>query len=359
MNTLSQISLTQFRNYRQATFPFPRPVTCITGANGSGKTTLLDAAYYLCYTKSYFTAQQQHSVQTGTEGFRLQGTFTQEGGKGETVTCKWQAGKKEVSANGVAYEKIADHIGKWAAVMIAPDDLELINGGSEGRRRWIDSILGQTDRRYLDALLDYQRVLLQRNAWLKRQAFAPSTDSLELDFYNSRLDAAAGYLHAQRSGFMAAFLPLLDQFYHQLSAGREVPRIAYNSDLHERPLIFWLQEGLQSDLRLQRTQRGTHRDDLEFSLDGLGVKNFGSQGQKKSFLFALKLAQYAYLNMEMGHLPLLLLDDVFEKLDQQRMEALLRIIRGPGFGQVLLTDTHEARVREAFGEDEGIGFIGL
>lgn len=357
MNTLQKITLVQFRNYSQAVFTFPHAITCIAGPNGSGKTNLLDAVYYLCYTKSYFSSSHQLSVRSGTDGFRVEGILEQQERR-ELIACKWQAGKKEVTADGVPYERLTDHIGKYAAVMIAPDDLELINDGSELRRKWVDSILGQTSRAYLESLMQYQRVLQQRNAWLKMQAVRP-TDSVALDFYNQQLSGHGTFIYEQRRAFMEHFLPLVTPFYQQLSGGREEINLVYGSDLDHKPLAQWLQEGLQQDLRLQRTTRGIHKDDWEFRLNDALVRQFGSQGQKKSFLFALKLAQHAYLSRELGLVPILLLDDIFEKLDQSRIEALLRIIRGPGFGQVLLTDTHPERVRAAFGPDAEMECIEL
>lgn len=358
MNSLKHITLIQFRNYPSAEFDFQADISCITGPNGSGKTNLLDAVYYLCYTKSYFSAYQQNSVQKGLDGFRIEGRFIHKGSP-ETISCKWKQGKKEVFANGVEYERITDHIGKYAAVMIAPDDMELINEGSEQRRRWVDSILGQTDKEYLERLLRYQRILLQRNAWLKLNSLNPPSNSTELEYYNREMAADGTYIHEHRKTFLAAFLPLINDYYHQLSGGKEQIGVNYESDLSTKPLAAWLEEGFQHDLRLQRTLRGIHKDDWEFMLDGSALKTFGSQGQKKSFLFAMKLAQFSYLSRELGHIPILLLDDIFEKLDQNRMEALLSVIRGPGFGQVILTDTHEGRVREAFGKEAQLHFIKL
>ena len=358
MNTINKISLVQFRNYSTAAFGFEAPVTCITGPNGSGKTNLLDAVYYLCYTKSYFSAYQQNSVQSGLDGFRVTGMFDKRG-KPETISCKWKTGKKEIFKDNVEYEKITDHIGAYSAVMIAPDDTELINEHSELRRKWVDGILSQVHREYLEKLMHYQRVLLQRNAWLKMQAFKPAHEYTELEYYNAELAAAGTYIYEQRSAFLREFLPLLNDFYHRLSNGNEVIVVTYTSDLARQPLLNWLEKDLQHDLRYQRTLRGIHKDDWDFRLNGMALKQFGSQGQKKSFLFALKLAQYAYLATALGHLPILLLDDIFEKLDQSRMESLLRIIRGDGFGQVILTDTHPERIRQAFGADAEIGFIYL
>lgn len=358
LTSIKHITLLQFRNYSSASFSFNTPITCITGANGSGKTNLLDAAYYLCYTKSYFSAYQQNTVKNGTDGFRVEGIF-EKNAQTEQIACKWKQGKKEVFTNGTEYDKPADHIGKYAAVMIAPDDMELINSGGELRRKWVDSILGQVDRTYLEKLLHYQKVLLQRNAWLKMQALKPSADRVALEYYNAQLADCGAYLYQCRKTFIADFIPLLQRFYHELSGGIETISIVYESDLQEKSLDKWFEECFQQDIRQQRTTRGVHRDDWDFNINGIAIKNFASQGQKKSFLFALKLAQHAYLNRVLGHMPILLLDDIFEKLDQNRMEALLRIIQGSEFGQVMLTDTHAERVRSAFGNAATINFIHL
>ena len=355
---LKKIALIQFRNYPASVFEFHHPVTCITGPNGSGKTNLLDAVYYLCYTKSYFSALQQNSVQMGTDGFRITGSFHIKD-TDETISCKWKAAKKEVFKNDVAYEKFTDHIGRYSAVMIAPDDTELINAGSEPRRRWVDSILGQVDKAYLEKLMHYQRILLQRNAWLKMQAIKPANDYTELEYYDAQLADDGTYIYQQRVIFLQSFLPLLNEFYHRLSGGKEAIQVHYCSDVANRPMTDLLQQGLENDLRLQRTLKGIHKDDWEFSLNGMALKQFGSQGQKKSFLFALKLGQYAYLSKALGHLPILLLDDIFEKLDQSRMEALLRIICHKNFGQVILTDTHPERIKQAFSGGKEAGFIFL
>lgn len=356
MKRLKKITLAQFRNYSAASFQFSERITCITGPNGSGKTNLLDAIYYLCYTKSYFSAYQQNTAQNGTDGFRVSGEFEQDE-RVEGISCKWQQGKKEVAANGVEYEKITDHIGKYAAVMIAPDDLELLNGSSEQRRKWVDSILCQTDRDYMESLMQYQRVLQQRNAWLKQEAIKPKNDYTTLDFYNEKLATDGTYIYQCRQQFLQVLLPSLNEYYHRLSQGREELGVQYNSHLHNAPMDKLLKESLPHDLQLQRTLKGIHRDDWDFALDGLALKQYASQGQKKSFLFALKLAQYTYLEQQQGSQPMLLLDDIFEKLDNGRIRALLAIISSPsGAGQVFLTDTDKARVAEAFGGVE-VGYI--
>lgn len=355
MSTIRKITLTQFRNYEQASFELPHTLTCITGPNGAGKTNLLDAVYYLCYTKSYFTAYQQHCMQHDAEGFRVEGIFDK-GEMSETISCIWRNGKKEIQSNGIAYDQAADHIGKYAAVIIAPDDMELINGRSAVRRKWMDSILGQVDSKYLLYLMAAQQVLQQRNAWLKRNiSYADAT----LDYYDRCLSTYGSYLHEQRKAFMASFLPLLAQYYHHLSGGRETITISYQSDLHQQSMEQWLHNTLQQDLQLQRTTRGIHRDDLDIHTDGISLRNFGSQGQKKTGLFALKLAQYAFLKQTLQHAPILLLDDVFEKLDEQRMDALLRLVKEDEFGQVILTDTHQERVQQVFHDYDAMGYISI
>lgn len=356
---ISQLTLLNFRCFDTGQFAFSTAVTCISGANGSGKTALLDAVYYLCYTKSYFTAQQQQIVRYGQDGFRLEGSMEGAKDRKERIAIKWQSGKKEISANGVFFERTAAYIGSYAAVIIAPDDLELINGGSEGRRRWIDSILAQTDKPYLEALLQYQRVLIQRNAWLKQENNSGGKSTAELDYYNRLLSESGHIMYALRYQFLDTFAPLLSEYHQALSGGKEQPSIQYQSDLHQQSVHVLLSQSLQNDLRLQRTSKGIHKDELLLNLNGNSVKTFGSQGQKKSFLFAMKLAQYRYLSKIMAAKPILLLDDVFEKLDQTRMEALLNIIKSEDFGQVILTDTHKDRVQLAFGEEKDLQFISL
>ncbi len=355
--TLRKIRLTQYRNYPSAAFTFSAPIVCITGSNGSGKTNLLDAIYYLCYTKSYFTATQQNSAQQGFDGFRIEGVFEHATDGFEEIVCKWKAGKKEVFHDDVPYEKVTDHIGRYAAVMIAPDDLEIVNGGSDVRRKWMDGILCQTDKTYFDHLLQYQRVLIQRNAWLKMYGLNPPSATAELEYYNAQLAFLGKYLHDGRDRFVREFLPLLEEFYRKLSSGMECISLHYQSDQYAQPLLQALEASMHNDCRLQRTTRGSHKDDLTFVFDGKDLKTFGSQGQKKTYLFALKLAQHAFLTNQLHFSPILLLDDIFEKLDQQRMEALLRILEGGAFEQVFLTDTHANRVSAAFGQTDKLQFV--
>jgi DNA replication and repair protein RecF len=255
--------------------------------------------------------------------------------------------------------KSRHHIGRYAAVMIAPDDIEMINEGSELRRKFMDGILSQCNKAYLEHLLQYQKVLVQRNAWLKLYNSGGRADNTSLEYYNQLLSVSGNYLFTERKKFLSDFQPLLHRYYTLLSGGSERPEIRYQSDLFQQSAERLLEDHLQQDIRYQRTLRGVHKDDLTFLLDELSVKSYASQGQKKSFLFSLKLAQAEYIRMHLHQSPILLLDDIFEKLDQQRMQALLSIIRSPVFRQVLLTDTHEQRISETFGKDHPLGFIRL
>jgi DNA replication and repair protein RecF len=243
--------------------------------------------------------------------------------------------------------------------MIAPDDLELINEGSELRRKWVDSILCQVDKTYFEYLIRYQKVILQRNAWLKNEADKPTGQFYALEYYNQQLAESGDYMYHRRQMFTTQFLPLLTRYYSRLSGDQEQVQILYNSDLHECSLLQWLDNSLQHDLRLQRTARGVHKDDFIFLINEQPLRHFGSQGQKKSFLFALKLAQYEFIAKNLQQTPILLLDDVFEKLDQQRMESLIAIISDEHFGQVILTDTHAGRVAAAFHDGVAVQHLAI
>ena len=355
---INNISLTQFKNYQQAQFAFNAPIVCITGRNGSGKTNLLDAIYTLFYTKSYFSSQQSFIASWDTDGYRIDAQL-ERAQETHSLILKFKQQKRSIIHNGVELEKLTDHIGSFAAVMIAPDDIGLINEGGEWRRKWMDGILSQLDAAYLQSLLSYQHLQVQRNAWLKQQAQFANADTTVLAYYNQEMHTAAAYIFNKRSEFLSQFMPLLQSYYEQLSASKEHVQLYYKSDLQTQSLLQWLEKELYHDVRLQRTNKGIHKDDLVFSLQGQSLKQFGSQGQKKSFLFALKLAQYHFIKENMQQTPILLLDDVFEKLDNERMEALLGIISGPKFGQVLLTDTDPKRLERAFSEQAAVQYIAL
>jgi len=344
MPGLKKISITQFKNYDFSTFNFTERVVGICGLNGKGKTNLLDAIYYLCFTKSYFTKTDSMNVQFDKDGFRLEGFF-----EGDKIVCIHRgAGKKEFYLNDVEYTKFSEHIGKFPAVMIAPDDVELITGGSEERRRYIDTVLSQVDHSYLQQLIVYNKVLQQRNSLLKRFAEQGKTDWPLLEVVDEQLVQPGNYIYQKRKDFTAALIPLVQQFYQQIAGNDEAVTLQYESQLNSTDFNALLNQCREKDFILQRSNGGIHKDDILIQLNGNVFKNTASQGQRKSLLFALKLAEFEMLKGDKGFAPLLLLDDVFEKLDDRRMQHLLHRVCNENDGQVLITDTHKERLEQAF-----------
>lgn len=366
MLQLTKISITQFKNYNFSSFNFTERVIGICGLNGRGKTNLLDAIYYCCFTKSYFSKTDGLNVQFDNDGFRLEassisskgggnlGDISEDVSKGEKqkfneIICIYRvSGKKEVLLNGVAYEKLSHHIGKFPAVMIAPDDIELIMDGSEERRRFMDIVLSQVDAEYLQQLMVYNKVLLQRNSLLKRFAEQGKTDWPLLEVLDEQLMAPGDFIYGKRKIFTEELIPLVKKFYEQIADNNEMVAVQYDSQLHENSFYDLLNNYRQKDFLLQRSNAGIHKDELLFRLNGQPFKTTASQGQRKSLLFALKLAEFELLKADKGFAPLLLLDDVFEKLDDNRMQQLLHWVCNENEGQVFITDTHRERLAEAF-----------
>ena len=345
---LNHISLVQFKNYGSADFSFEAPVIAITGRNGVGKTYLLDAIYYLCFTKSYFGTSDQAQVQTGMQGFRVAGKLSNDEAGYDVDIILRENGKKEISCSGALYEKFSAHIGKFPAVMIAPDDIELINGSSEIRRRFLDTILCQTDSDYLQTLIRYNKILQQRNSYLKQAYLLKKRDGALLDTIDEQLAAEGTVIFQKRKDFSPLFREHILNYYKEVAGVPETADFRYESLLEQQPLAELLSQAREKDYLLQRTQFGIHRDNLELDLEGQPFKNRGSQGQKKSLLFALKLAEATTLAEKKGFSPILLLDDVFEKLDALRMENLLNHICHKMNAQIFLTDTHPERINSIF-----------
>jgi DNA replication and repair protein RecF len=354
---LEKIILTNFKNYASQTLVFGERLNAFVGLNGMGKTNVLDAIYYLCMCKSYFLSSDSDVILRGGDFLRLEGLFKKNSQR-EKIVAKVQARRKKVfERNDTPYSVLSEHIGFLPIVMIAPDDTELVKDGSEERRRFLDNTLSQLDNVYLTHLIFYNRVLEQRNSLLKKYANTEGGD-LEnlLAIYDTQMLPSATYIFQKRQQFVQDFEPIFNSMYQKISDARENVKIVYDSQLHtdgtsrdnrEGVENLWL-KSREKDKVLQRTTAGIHRDDLSFEMGGKSVKKFGSQGQLKSFVIALKLAQYEILRGVKIEPPILLLDDIFDKLDEERVKNLLQLIINQAYGQIFITDTHEERVKEIF-----------
>jgi DNA replication and repair protein RecF len=348
MLSLQKITLTHFKNYDIASYNFEKQVVGICGLNGKGKTNLLDAIYYCCFTKSYFTSSDILNINFIKDGFRLEAQFDNNDTPQKIIAIHRGTSKKEFSLNDLPYTKLAAHIGLLPAVIIAPDDVEIIIGGSEGRRRYLDTVICQLDNEYLQQLIIYNKVLQQRNGLLKRFAEQRSIDKDLLEIINKQLTDPAKIIFEKRTFYCNKLIPLIEQFYKDIAQNDEVIKFFYNSQLQQEPMENLLQKVFDRDCMLQRTSVGIHKDEIQFTLNEQAFKTIASQGQRKSLLFALKLAQYQLLKDDKTFSPLLLLDDVFEKLDEKRMERLLHWVCIENKGQVFITDTHKQRLLSIF-----------
>lgn len=351
----SRIVLTDYKNYQVRSFDFSQRIVGISGRNGKGKTNLLDAINYLCFTKSYFSKSDTQNVRFDAPGFRLEATLTGwNDHQDQQLVCVYRVnGKKEFSVNEVPYEKFSHHVGKFPCVMIAPDDIEMITGGSEERRRYLDTLISQVDARYLQLLMAYNKILLQRNSLLKNETVIAGRGNDLLDILTKQLIEPGNEIHRIREEYAARLMPLINEFYHEISGSSEYICLSYYSPLQSGSFEQLLSASMQKDRILQRTNVGVHKDDLFFLLGDKPFRSVASQGQRKSLLFACKLAEFDMLRQKKGFAPFLLLDDVFEKLDETRMRNLLNFVCCSNDGQVFITDTHEDRLRAAlsqFGE---------
>ncbi len=342
---LTGIRLKQFKNYDKANLTFGDFLNCIVGLNGMGKTNLLEAIYYLCMCKSNRNIPDYSLIKEGGTFFRIDGQFYQSADKAKSVVAKIQKGKKKVfEKNGNEYDRLSEHVGQFPVVFISPDDHILITGGSEERRRYLDNTLAQIDAQYLQSLLLYNRVLKQRNALLKQMQDGYKVSYSLIDTYNEQLYPVAAYIFQRRVDFNHQLIPVFQSYYRAISSGKEQADCTYESALHQESLQQLLEKSKSKDLALGRTTEGIHRDDLLLTLNGLPARKLASQGQLKSFLLALRLAQYAVLRVEKGTQPLLLLDDIFDKLDERRVEHLIKVLKDDAFGQVFITDAFKNRL---------------
>ncbi|UOQ54160.1 DNA replication/repair protein RecF [Hymenobacter cellulosivorans] len=346
---LETLHLLFFKNYDEATLQLSPHINCFIGDNGSGKTNLLDAIHYLALTKSAFTSSDAQSIKQGEEFFVVKGRFcTPPDDVRETIQCSLRAGqKKAVTHNKQAYERISDHIGRFPVVLISPYDTDLIRQGSEERRRYFDSLISQLNHEYLELLIQYNHLLRQRNAVLKQAADRQGYDRDYLLVLDEQLAPVGTQLVQLRQQFLADFTPIFQRHYQQLADSREEVTLEYKSQLPDADFLHLLRTFERKDLALQRTTVGPHKDDFVFLMDGVSVKNYGSQGQQKSYAIALKLAQFEIAATRKQHKPILLLDDIFDRLDEKRITRLLQLVADQTFGQVFLTDTHLERTDRA------------
>jgi DNA replication and repair protein RecF len=339
---LETLRLINFKNYAEAKVDFSSKINVLVGKNGSGKTNLLDAIYYLALTKSAVSPTDAFCIRHGEIHFFLNGSFRQ-GDQLTEITTSFQTGSRKILKEGVnEYQKLSDHIGKYPVVLIAPDDADIVKEGSEARRKFFDSIISQIDRAYLEALIQYQQALRQRNALLKMFGETNSYDPLALETFDDLLARLGAFLYRKRNTFVSDFKNVFERYYHLLVEDEEAA-VIYSSELNNGDYLDGLKNSRQRDLALQRTCFGIHRDDYLFTLGPGDLKRLGSQGQQKSFIIALKLAQFEVLHRHKGFTPLLLLDDIFDKLDDFRIEKLLGLIKNGDLGQLFITDARPDR----------------
>jgi DNA replication and repair protein RecF len=340
---LEKISLLNYKNIETETFQFDPKINCFVGPNGIGKTNVLDAIYHLSFGKSYFNPITGQNIKHGEDFFVIEGQYLKEDRNEKILVSAKRGHKKVIKRNAKAYEKFSEHIGFLPLVLISPADRDLITEGSDTRRKFIDSVISQGDRSYLSTLISYNKVLTQRNSLLKYFALNNTFNQDNLDVYNEQLQMYGTTIYEKREAFLAVFTPIFLERYNSISSGLENVDLKYSSQLKEKDLQTLLKENILKDKLSQYTNFGIHKDDLSFEIDGHPIKKFGSQGQQKSYLIALKLAQFDFIKTQCKVNPILLLDDIFDKLDEHRVEHIITLVHDENFGQLFISDTHKER----------------
>lgn len=349
---LKHISILNYKNLQQVELDFSPKLNCLFGHNGMGKTNLLDAVYYLSFCKSSGNPIDSQNIKHGENFFMIQGFYQNVNGEEEEIYCGMKhRQKKQFKRNKKEYSKLSEHIGFIPLVMVSPADTDLISGGSEGRRKFMDVVISQYDRDYLDALVKYNKAMAQRNSLLKSEQ--PVDDEL-FDIWDEIMAQTGGLIYEKRREFIEKFIPIFQDFYSFISRDREDVKLYYRSHLHEEGLLQLLKSSRERDKIMGYSLKGIHKDDLEMSLGEYPMKREGSQGQNKTYLVALKMAQFDFLNKTGAAVPLLLLDDIFDKLDASRVEKIIKLVASERFGQIFITDTnreHLDRILQSVGSD--------
>lgn len=348
---LDRISILNYRNLSDVSISLSSKINCFIGSNGMGKTNLLDAIYYLSFCKSAVSPADTANIMHDAPFFMLQGAYTGDSGIENDISCGLKRGdKKQFRRNGKVYERLSDHIGSIPLVMISPADNELIAGGSEERRRFMDVVISQYDKEYLNALIRYNRALQQRNVMLRGER---EPDGEMMSLIEDMMVAEAVRIHERRRLFISELVPIFTEYHKAIVGDNESVGLRYRSHLDEAELGSLLLASRHDDRKLGYTSKGIHRDELVMALDGFPIKKEGSQGQNKSYLVALKLAQYDFLRRKGGEMPLLLLDDIFDKLDSYRVEQIIALVSGKNFGQIFITDVNREHIDGILDSIEG------
>lgn len=353
---LNRLSIINFKNYPEATIEFNSKINCITGENGQGKTNILDAIYYLSSCKSYFNPIDSQNILHNAPFFVIQGYFSKIGIEEDEIYCGLKRNQKKVfKKNKNEYDRLSDHIGQYAAIMISPADSDIISEGSEIRRKFIDTAISQFDKEYLELLITYNKILSQRNALLKDFSRKNNVNYMSLSVWDEQLIPLGEKIYEKRKNFIELFIPIFKKYYQTLSNHKEETGIEYQSHLNEPDFKEKYTNAIKRDIVLEYTTIGIHKDDLVFTINNYPIKKYASQGQQKSFVLSLKLALYEYIKNEKNEKPILLLDDIYDKLDDQRISYLMQLICSDEFGQIFITDTSPNRLFDIF-EKSAVSF---
>jgi DNA replication and repair protein RecF len=343
---LNSLSLINYKSFSSADFELDEKINCFVGNNGVGKTNVLDAIYHLAFAKSYFNPITIQNITHGEDFFMVNGKFDKSGAQENVVVSAKKGAKRIVKRNGKTYDKISEHIGLIPLVIISPADRDLITEGSDTRRKFLDGVISLDNSGYLNKLITYNRIVQQRNALLKYFAANRKYDSAALEVYDFQMLELGKVIHKTRTIFLEKFIPIFKKYYREISKTEEQVNIEYKSDFNDSVPEEVLKKAQQKDMQLQYSSVGTHKDDLIFNLESYPIKKYGSQGQQKSFLTALKLAQFEFIKQESGTVPILLLDDIFDKLDESRVSQIINMVNDEQFGQLFISDTHPERTEQ-------------